>query len=122
MKRSPLRRKTPLRGGSTLRKSTLSPVSKKRKAALSIYYRKRLEFLALHPWCEARIDDRLAALALPNPPTSTPVCSRQSEHVHHMARRGPFLLVESTWLAVCPICHTWIETHANVSRQLGLLK
>jgi hypothetical protein len=111
MKRSPLKRTKPLARGT----SRLSPVSKKRKAALSQYKRLRLEFLALRPTCEA--NEKIHPFTL-----GAHDCTKASSQVHHMARRGSMLNATTTWLPVCAHCHRWIETHANLSRAMGLLK
>lgn len=71
-------------------------------------------FLALHPNCEA--GPILANLS------HYSGCKGHSNQVHHMHRRGSNLNVEATWLAVCPHCHHFIETHASVARSLGLLR
>jgi hypothetical protein len=115
MKRTPLRRYTPLKSASTQpKRSSLSPVSKKRKAILSQYSRMRVEFLTLRPHCEA--GPVLAKV------TNHPTCTSSATQVHHMKRRGPYMLVTPTWLPVCANCHQWIETHANVARELNLIR
>jgi hypothetical protein len=107
-------RRTPLkRGTSKLSRSPLRKVSKKYAKGLRVYSSKRREFLALHPHC--------AAGPVLGSVKGAPKCDGFSSQIHHMERRGPNLNAEATWLATCPTCHRFIETHANLARQIGLL-
>lgn len=82
-------RKSPLK-----RKSRLRPASKKRAAALKLYYELRREYLRLHPACE--------------------ICTvKNSQDIHHKAGRGPNLNKTETWMALCRLCHD--EIHHNPS-------
>ena len=109
MKRCALTRRTPL-----IRRTRLRPCSPKRARDLAKYYRLRQEFLALHPCCEAGAVIAGAGFHV--------TCGRNSNQIHHVFRRGPHLLDVPTWLATCPRCHHWLETHANEGRRLGLIK
>lgn len=111
MKRCALTRRTPLR-----RKTRLRAASPRRARALHTYYRLRKEFLPLHPVCE--IWPRLEAAGISGREVT---CGRNSNQIHHVFRRGPHLLDTGTWLAACPRCHHWVETHANEARRIGLL-
>jgi hypothetical protein len=107
-------RRTPLkRGKSPLKRSPIRKVSKKHAKELRTYSTKRKAFLETHPHCAA--GPVVASVK------GAPECQGLSNQIHHMERRGPKLNDETTWLAVCPVCHHWIETHANLARDLGLL-
>jgi len=97
-------RKTPLK-----RKRPINRVSKKQQGKLLVYWRKRNQFLASHPFCQAC--EKLGNEGqLP------------SRDIHHTRGRGPYLNDERTWLAVCRMCHDEIHRSANKSRTLNLLK
>lgn len=92
MKRSPLKRKTPLKGGSSLKRTPLRPVSKKRRGELKEYSVLRKVYLATFPkcWC------------CPNPATD----------IHHRHGRFKDRLNDTTfWIGVCRPCHDKI--HSN---------
>lgn len=90
MKRSPLKRKTPLKRGGRLR-----PVSKKRAKQNKVYFSLRLKYLYLHPTCE--------------------VCKeKKATQIHHKKGRvGERLNDCLYWLGVCFECHNKI--HHNPS-------
>jgi hypothetical protein len=87
MKRTPLKRKKPMKR-----------VSKKRTTDSKIYSKMRLNFLATYPLCEVcptvKMDQR-----------------KTSTDVHHKKGRGKYYLDEDSWLAVCRQCHD--EIHGN---------
>ncbi len=84
---------------------SISPVSKKKRVEMDEYGKKRTAFLALHSQCQAKLSD----------------CTGKSTDVHHKKGRiGDDYLNMSTWLAVCRNCHTWIETHPEDAKTLGL--
>lgn len=94
MKRSPIKRKTPLRR-----------VSKKRKKEARVYAVRRKAFLASHPFCWFDF------------------CPNASRDVHHKkGRLGGNYLNEDTWMAVCRKHHNWIHAHPDIARQMTLLK
>jgi hypothetical protein len=103
MKRTPLKRKTPLRRGKAkLKRTKLRQVSKRQRAKLDLYTAQRRVFLAAHPKCQ--------------------VCGeRPATDVHHMAGRGIRLNDESTFLATCRACHDWIHAHPAEARERGFL-
>ena len=68
MKRTNLKRKTPLRRGTT----RIKPVSARRAAALVIYTEAREQFLRENPLCEVR---------------RMPGCTQKSQDVHHRLGR-----------------------------------
>jgi hypothetical protein len=84
---------------------SIAPVSKKRQVAMDEYSKKRLAFLSLHIACQAKLVG----------------CKGSSTDVHHKAGRvGDNYLNMTTWLAVCRDCHTYIETHPEEAKELGL--
>ena len=107
MKRSPLKRKTPMkRGASAMKRTRIAPVSKKRQKEGSEYSRLRKEFLLAHPrcMCEGRI----------------PGCTALSTEVHHAAKRGVNYLRVDTWRALSSHCHAWCEQHRKQAEAMGL--
>lgn len=114
-----IRRRKPLkRSTKPLRRTPLRRVSKRHGKALREYFKVRAEYLAEHPECEA--GPLIAKAPLPDF-YIRPTCMGRSNQVHHMARRGPNLCKKETFCACCADCHRWIETHAQKSRELGLL-
>lgn len=93
MKRTPLKRKTPLRS-----------MSKKRQKESKIYSAKRKAFLDAHPICQI-------------------CESRPASEVHHRhGRYGSAYLDESTWLALCGPhgCHEWLGRNRALAKEMGL--
>jgi hypothetical protein len=115
MRKTPLKRKTPLRGNPETIKAwknrtaaPLSQFSRKRKTDAPVYSRKRNAFLSTHAYCQALVPG---------------FCTGRSEDVHHKAgRTGTNYLDEETWLATCRRCHDWIHEHPNKAREKGLLE
>jgi hypothetical protein len=105
MKRSPLRRKTPLRATTRiLTRTGLKRVSKKRRAVNADYSERRDIFLGLHDCCQVEN------------------CTNESAHIHHLkGRDGANLLDETTWLACCPICHRRIHDNPAWAYEKGYL-
>lgn len=99
MKRTALKRKTPLKRGKGLAK-----VGKHRKPIQAQYLKQRDAFLRKHYWCEAR-------------------CARQlASDVHHkQGRVGKLLLDETKWVAVCRRCHDWIHDNPKEATERGWL-
>ena len=102
MKKSRLKRKTPLkRGKSRLKRTPLRRRSKKRAKQERKYSSKRAD------WIKGK---RCA------------VCSNKATEVHHTnGREGNRLLDEEYWLAVCRICHRAIHEHPEWARENGYL-
>jgi hypothetical protein len=104
MKRTPLKRKTPMK-----RTGSLSPVSKSR-AGLN---KKRRAFvkeeLDKRPYCEAHIPE---------------VCSRFATELHEPILRslGGSILDISNSVAICRLCHTWVHDNVGLAKELGLIK
>ena len=52
-------------------------------------------------------------------------CSVNATDVHHKfsgSDRDTYYLIQSTWLAVCRACHSWIHENPEKARILGYLK
>jgi hypothetical protein len=112
MKRTALKRRTPLRPTLLQRHRWMKRVSDRRKAERKVYLEMRTRFLKEHPLCQIGVAHAV-----------TPGGSqRRSRHVHHVKGRGPHLLDESTWLATCRACHDWVHSNANEARALGWLQ
>lgn len=85
-------------------KKRLPVFSAKRAKEGAEYRRKRVAYLTRHPTCQA--------------------CGkRRAEHIHHKAgRHGGKYLDESSWMAVCFLCHNVIHAHPKEARALGYLE
>lgn len=86
-----------------LRRTRLSPVSKKRQGKLGEYRRLRVRYLAEMKVCW--------------------VCVRaKATDVHHKNGRHNDRLNDTVhWLPVCRKCHDWIHTNPNKAREQGWL-
>lgn len=104
MKRSPLKRKTPLGGKSTMKRTPLSPVSKKRKKQLVDYSRIRKEFLSANKFCA--------------------MCkTKASTDIHHVAGRWHERLNDTKkWQPLCRGCHDVIHRFPKWSYENGWLE
>lgn len=103
MKRSPLKRKSFMNSGGSLKRTPLKPVSKKRKSELSVYSKLRRGFLTLIPNCQ--------------------ICKTGSAtDIHH--RNGRFkerLNDQDYWMAVCRNCHNDIHHNPALAMERGYL-
>lgn len=104
MKRTPLKRKTPLK-----RTGSLSPVSKRRAKTNTKRRAFVKEELDKRPYCEANIPD---------------VCTRYSTELHEPILRslGGSILDVSNSVAICRMCHTWVHNNVGQAKELGLIK
>lgn len=93
----------------TRRKRAMPRVSSRRKAEMVVYGRDRRFFLILHPLCEAC-------------PRTGNLMHLSCDIHHTCGRTGKNYLDQSTWLAVCRRCHSWIHENKSKARALGLLK
>jgi len=92
VKRSVLKSRTPIK-----------KVSDKRKREGKEYVCKRLDFLLTHIMCEVEN------------------CDQRATQIHHVRGRYKFYLDESTWMACCARCHTYIETNREWAKSKGYL-
>lgn len=109
MKRTPLKRKTPLRvdpekvrAWKERSKTKIQPRSHKRRTQEVAYGNLRTDFLRRHPIC--------------------PVTGAKSSEVHHSARRsGQWLNLQRYWIAVSREGHRWIEENGKEAEKLGFM-
>ncbi len=102
-----IQRHKPLaRSTKPLKRSPLRKVSKAHAKELRVYSVLAKRFKERHEHCEARLEG----------------CTVRTTDVHHVLGRGKYLLVESTWLAVCRHCHEAIHQNPNFARTVNLLK
>ncbi len=92
MKRTPLKRKTPMKR-----------ISKARQEASKIYSELRKKFLQELPSCEV-------------------CTKAKSTDVHHKKGRGKFYLDVESWLSVCRRCHDRIHASPIWARKNGYLE
>lgn len=98
-------------------KRTVRPrqVSKKRAKEGRAYSVKRKAFLEANQVC--MLGGPLYSAGV------DPKCTHTTVEVHHMKRRlGGNFLDETTWAATCSNCHRYVETHAKLARELGLIR
>jgi len=80
-------------------------MSDKRKKDTAEYLRVRLIYLNEHQKCEANLFD----------------CKGPSTECHHLAGRiGKRLTDPDNFLAVCRPCHSYLELHPNLAKEMGL--
>ena len=92
MKRTPLKRKTPMKR-----------MSKRRQTESKIYSKKRAAFLAERPVCEI-------------------CGVRASTDIHHVGgRAGGLYLDETHWLALCRPDHDFLHRKPRLSREMGYI-
>ena len=109
MKRTPLKRKTPLkRSQKPLKRSPLRKVSPKQSKRLTAYSRLRKDYLNEHPVCQVK------------------GCANPASDIHHMGdgvgpKRGSNTNNVDTWLATCRPCHVFIESNKSWARANGYL-
>jgi 5-methylcytosine-specific restriction endonuclease McrA len=97
MKRSPLKRKTPIKRGGRLK-----PVSKKRAKQNKVYSSVRLDYLQHNPLCER--------------------CGEKADQIHHKRGRfGERLNDKDFFMAVCMTCHNWIHSNSIEAYSKGYL-
>lgn len=102
MKRSPLKRTTPLRSRSRLKRTPLKQTSKRQAKALREYRRLRAAYMADHSVCES--------------------CGTQpATDLHHKAGRGANLCRTETFMATCRQCHNAIHSNPSIARIKGHL-
>ncbi len=129
MKRSNLKRKTPLKakpfaksswksGKKTLQGSglkqrmsaikgaSLKSRSKKRASEEKIYSKLRKEYLERNPMCEAFLFG----------------CQGTATEIHHKAKRyGKLLNMVEHWCATCSFCHRHLHDNPAEAKRMGLM-
>lgn len=94
------------RCASTIKRTKIAQVSKKRKVEGAEYSKLRKEFLLAHPRCYC-FGLRLG-------------CTWAATEVHHAAKRGKFLNDPEHFRAICRHCHTWAEGNRRDAEALGV--
>jgi hypothetical protein len=100
------------KSGDTVQKPTNSAiprVSAKRAKKDAEYSKLRERYLTDNPLCMVKVNG----------------CGHGATDVHHKfsgSDRDTYYLVQSTWLAVCRACHSWIHENPEKARILGYLK
>ena len=88
-------------------KKPLNPRSSKQQKLEALYSILRTKYLQHHPYCEAHL----------------PGCQINASDIHHKkGRTGDLMLDDTEFLAVCRMCHGWIETNHVDAKLLGLSK
>lgn len=89
----------------TARKNMIPPRSQKRSKEERLYSAKRIIFLQEHPMCQAHLPG---------------ICTKHSQEVHHRKGRiADNLLDETHWLALCHMCHDYIENNRQFAMEKG---
>ena len=117
MKRTPLTRRTPLnRGDSTLRRTPLKQVSKKRRSQQAARRQFVHDTLQARPVCQAG--------PLVTTVDRTHQCQRTATDVHEVLTRarGGDILSPDNVRALCRACHDWVHNHPHDATHLGLLE
>ncbi len=117
MKRSPLRRRTPLhRGGWLARRTPLRSVSPKRAKVQRQRREMVREELARRELCEAGAKIRFGG--------HRSLCAGLAVDLHEplTRARGGSILDPANTVAVCRSCHDWIHAFPDAATRLGLLR
>lgn len=89
----------------TIKAKPIPKHSPKRSKEERLYIAKRLIFLQEHPMCEAHIPG---------------ICTEYSQECHHKKGRiGDDLLDDKNWLALCHMCHEYIENNREFAMEKG---
>ena len=89
----------------TIKAKPIPPRSQKRSKEERLYVAKRIIFIQEHPMCEAHISG---------------ICTEYATECHHKKGRiGEDLLDETHWLALCHMCHDYIENHREFAMEKG---
>jgi hypothetical protein len=104
--RHPESRKTELerrKEKKLLAKKPLNKKSSKQEKLNAIYLLLRADYLKANRFCKAKLSG----------------CQLNATDIHHKAGRGKFMLDQSTFLAVCRICHNQIEENPIMAKEMG---
>lgn len=87
----------------------IKPFSKKREELNKIYKEKRDIYMKDHPICEGY--------------GLIQGCTKDATDCHHSAGRvGAKLIDETTFVALCRSCHSFVEENAEIAKELKLSK
>lgn len=88
-------------------KAKIKPVSTKQAKALTEYAKVRKQFLAEHLYCEANLTG----------------CLIVADQCHHITGKlGALLIDPNNLLAVCGVCHRFIEDNPTEALKMGFSK
>ena len=129
-----MKRKAPLK------RTRLSPVSKKRKREMQVYNRLAKEIVEQFPLCQAWLIihsfDRVASDAWQElyrlngsrPKTESPLhglpatCPLSTDCHHVRGRSGKYYLDKTYFMALSRVVHTWVHNNPLKARGCGLLQ
>jgi hypothetical protein len=126
LRKTPLRRTAMKRSAlSPLKRTKLRPMSPKRQKESREYARLRKLFLAERPHCELFLsledkEDAESCALVVKIWGRRHTVPRASE-VHHKEKRGKNYLNVSTWAALSPEGHRYVEDHKTWARETGWL-
>ena len=104
MKRTPLKRKTPLkRSQKPLKRSPLRKVSSKQSKRLTAYSKAKQEYAKEHPICEVK------------------GCASLAQDLHHKAGRGSKIADKEYFMAICRYHHSFCHANPSWARANGYL-
>ncbi len=117
MKRTELKRKTPLQARTPLKRSSSglrqkTPLKPRSEKMARIYREERIplvkELLATFPYCKARLVN----------------CTGRSTDVHEIKSRGRggSITDRANCVTLCRSCHSWITDHPKEGLEMGFLK
>jgi len=86
------------------RQKPIRPRSSKREKEDVLYSILRKQFLKNHPFCQMNLKD----------------CTNTATEVHHKKGRGKYYLDDTTFMAGCHNCHSWVTDHPAEAIKLGL--
>lgn len=113
-----------------LKRTPIRRVSKKRKQALTEYYKRRIRYLNEHPFCQIYIKinglDEAEVIKNNGWYEAGPTHQKRvppANQIHHTKKpKQTYLNDESTWLSASDEWHVWVENHKSEARQLGVLQ
>ena len=98
-----------VKSGDPEYKNVVPKVSDKRKKQDAEYLKLRYRFLSDNTMCKINVAG----------------CSTKASDIHHTfagANREAFYLIQSTWMASCRACHSYLHEHPAIAREMGWLK
>ena len=92
----------------TVTKTVINRVSDKKKQKDVEYSKLRKLYLESHPFCEAKLSG---------------ICTAEATDIHHMSGKiGDDYLDVNNFIALCRVCHVWVENNPTEAKELGLSK
>jgi hypothetical protein len=92
----------------TVTKTVINRVSDKKKQKDVEYSKLRKLYLESHPFCEAKLPG---------------ICTAEATDIHHMSGKiGDDYLDVNNFIALCRVCHVWVENNPTEAKELGFSK